>query len=198
MTSKYKIRILELRKQGLGYRKIAKILGCSTSTVAYCVSPSTRKRQLDYNKKYYLNEHPYTRKLRRFRTKKTYRSNPRTLTNRNKHYYSLIHNKILNFERGYNNNMQPTTSILKVRDIIERFGENPTCYLTGDEIDICRKNSYQFDHMVPLSRGGSCLIDNLGIATKRANQSKYDMTVDEYIEHCKKVLRHNGYEVEKS
>jgi 5-methylcytosine-specific restriction endonuclease McrA len=84
-----------------------------------------------------------------------------------------------------------------VDDIITKIGENPTCYLTGDPIDISKTNSYNFDHVIPTSRGGTNDLDNLGILTKAANQAKSDMTPDEFLNFCKKVLEHNGFSVAK-
>ena len=57
--------------------------------------------------------------------------------------------------------------------------------------------TYQFDHKVPYSKNGSLGLDNLGIACKKANLAKSDMSIEEFIEICKKVLEFNGYEVVK-
>lgn len=86
---------------------------------------------------------------------------------------------------------------LTVDDIIKKFGENPKCYLTGDLIDINKTRTYEFDHIIPKSRGGENTLDNLGICTKTANRIKHDMTPDELINQCKKILEHNGFKVNK-
>jgi 5-methylcytosine-specific restriction endonuclease McrA len=88
-------------------------------------------------------------------------------------------------------------STFTVKDVIEKFGENPICYLTGEQIDINKPRTYHFDHIIPRSRGGDSSIDNLGICTKRANLAKHDMTPDEFEHLCKRVLEHNGYIVTK-
>ena len=64
-------------------------------------------------------------------------------------------------------------------------------YLTGDKIDIYDTKSYHFDHIIPLSKGGSKSIDNLGICTKEANMAKYNLTKDEFVELCRKVVLYN-------
>lgn len=84
------------------------------------------------------------------------------------------------------------------QQVIDKFGENPKCYLTGKEIDISKPRTYQFDHKVPASRGGTNTIDNLGICSRTANLAKSDMTHDEFIEFCKTVLIHHGFEVNKA
>lgn len=78
-----------------------------------------------------------------------------------------------------------------VDDIIEKFGDNPVCYLTGQPIDITKPRTYHFDHIVPSSKGGSNSIENLGICTKEANMAKSDMTVEEFVKLCNMVVNHN-------
>lgn len=78
-----------------------------------------------------------------------------------------------------------------VDDIVKKFGENPRCYLTGDPIDIYQPQTYHFDHIIPVSRGGSSDISNLGICTNVANQAKHNMTHAEFIDFCRRVIDHN-------
>ena len=76
-------------------------------------------------------------------------------------------------------------------------GLNCKCYLTGRSIDITVDN-YHFDHIIPLSKGGTCELSNLGITCPEANLSKTNLTVDEYLALCKEVLEYNGYTVTKN
>lgn len=108
--------------------------------------------------------------------------------------------KLIGFLCKYNNHsdnkearMLITEELLK--EISNKIGENPKCYLTGDKIDLKDSRSYHFDHIIPRAKGGQNTVENLGIATKIANQSKTEMTVDEYIQHCIKVLNNFGYKV---
>jgi 5-methylcytosine-specific restriction endonuclease McrA len=84
------------------------------------------------------------------------------------------------------------------KDVLNKYNNNTKvkCYLTGDEIDLT-KDDYSLDHILPISRGGSCELDNLGITTHLANLAKTSMTEDEFVELCKKVLIHHGYNVTK-
>ena len=85
-----------------------------------------------------------------------------------------------------------------VEDVVEKFKDNQKCYLTGLPIDINQPRTYHFDHIIPVSKGGSNYIDNLGITTKKANMMKSDMTVDELLDICKLVLENHNYSVVKN
>mgnify|MGYP002507808179 CR=1 FL=1 len=83
------------------------------------------------------------------------------------------------------------------KDVLEKFGGTTIkCYLTGKEIDLT-KDKYELDHIIPVSKGGSNTLDNLGITIPLANSSKSSMTVEEYLEMCKTVLTNFGYTVSK-
>jgi len=80
---------------------------------------------------------------------------------------------------------------------IKYLKENPYCYLTGEKIDLDKTETYSLDHIIPLSRGGTRSIENMGLTIRCANQAKNSMLVVEFLELCKKVLIYNGYEVVK-
>jgi hypothetical protein len=42
-----------MRAEGLGYRRIARLIGCSRTTVQYHVIPSARQRDIARKKKWY-------------------------------------------------------------------------------------------------------------------------------------------------
>lgn len=76
-------------------------------------------------------------------------------------------------------------------DIINKFGWETKCYLTGKNINLKNRHEYHFDHIIPLSKGGTCTLDNLGITTPIANYAKHTQTVEELIEFCKSVIENN-------
>lgn len=83
------------------------------------------------------------------------------------------------------------------KEVLEHLnGFNTKCYLTGDIIDMT-KDLYCLDHIIPVSKGGTNELENMGITTPEANASKTDLNIDEYLELCKKVLINFGYSVEK-
>lgn len=60
------------------------------------------------------------------------------------------------------------------------------CAITGD-ILVPGSNA-SIDHIVPKCKGGSNDISNLQWTTEIANRSKWEMSTDEYIAHCQKVI----------
>ena len=81
-------------------------------------------------------------------------------------------------------------------DVLEKFGVETNCYLSGEPINLY-KNNYNLDHIIPVSRGGDNSFENLGIAHEVVNRMKSDLTPEELIEWCIKILTYNGYTVSK-
>ena len=82
------------------------------------------------------------------------------------------------------------------KDVLEKFGEDTICYLSGEKINLF-ENNYNFDHIIPVSKNDNNSIDNLGILDETVNRMKSDMTPEEFISMCKKILEFNGYMIEK-
>ena len=82
-----------------------------------------------------------------------------------------------------------------LKEFIDKFGNNPVCYLTGESINLDAGQTYHLDHKIPISRSGSSNLDNLGILTAIANRSKSAMIPNEFISLCVKVLENKGYKV---
>jgi 5-methylcytosine-specific restriction endonuclease McrA len=83
-----------------------------------------------------------------------------------------------------------------IKEFETKITNNPVCYLTGRKIDLLEPKTYNCDHIIPVSKGGGCDIDNLGLACKDANMAKGDLLLDDFIKLCKDVLEHNGYNVQ--
>jgi hypothetical protein len=49
-----------------------------------------------------------------------------------------------------------------------------------------------------MSKGGKSTLDNLGLTTKQANQAKSDLSKEEFLALCLRVVKHNGYKVKKA
>lgn len=184
-------KIIELRNKNKSYSEIEKILNCSRSTISYALRSKTRKdihnRMIN---NYSLWELKLLQKISKFL-----------------HRFSKKTNRIIS--KDWNMKLRGATSKFKLKmgknqnhfgykEVLAKYNNQTKvqCYLTGDWIDIT-KDDYALDHINPISRGGTCTLDNLAITTYIANQSKSNMTEDEFVELCKKVLTHHGYSITK-
>lgn len=188
-------QIFELRELGKSYRQIANELKCSKGTICYYLGVNQKNKtgyRRDINR---LKLHPYVRKLENFKYGKYKKCNKIVgFINNDK---VLLYKKITVFFGAYKKDKNMITTFT-IEDVINKFGKNPKCYLTGEDIDIYKPRTYHFDHIIPRSRGGQDNLDNLGICSKRANLAKSDMTPDEFINLCKIILEHNGYQIKKT
>lgn len=77
--------------------------------------------------------------------------------------------------------------VSELREILE--DQEYKCALTGDELT---PENTAFDHKTPLGQGGSSEKENLHAVIKQANISKSDMSMQEFIDICAKVIKHSG------
>ncbi len=107
--------------------------------------------------------------------------------------------RVQTFRRNINStNKSVAVANFTWQEVIDKYGWETTCYLTGRAIKLQESLTYHFDHIIPRSRGGNSSIENLGIACKEVNIAKNNMLVEEFIQLCKEVLEYNGYKVSKS
>lgn len=183
-------KIYELRSQGKTYNEIIKILNCSKGTLNYYLAKNGKEKSIDRIRKY-RSKHPYVKKLEHFKCKNKTNTITKPQSSKNK---QIIQRKIHRFLNRKKNNM---STQFTYEDVIAKFGENPKCYLTGKPIDIYKPRTYQFDHIIPTSKGGPNTLENLGICTKAANLSKSELLIEEFLELCQDVLKNHGFKIEK-
>ena len=111
--------------------------------------------------------------------------------------YPWLHKQEHFIERYKDKDVTYNSKYFDRKKLQEYLQSVTTCYLSGRTVDTSDVTSYEFDHIIPISKGGDSSFENLGIATPQANRAKNDLSVVDFIELCKDVLEHNGYSVTK-
>lgn len=120
----------------------------------------------------------YKNKMRKLRFREKYNMNPNYI----KAYYRL------------RKTLEKNKISLSKDEFEIRYPLESKCYLTGDIIDL-NLDIWEFDHVIPRSKGGENTLENLKVVKKSVNRIKHDLSVNELIDCCKKILKHNGYSV---
>lgn len=189
----HKENILKLRADGKSYREIAKELGCAKSTVVYHCGDGQKEKTRNRNRKS-RKTNPIAKKVDNFKHPGTkYRE--RRLETVKSNPIKLLRHKADDFQRREGNKIGKRNINFTYHDVIQKFGTDICCYLTGRKIDIDSPRTYNFDHVIPAAKGGDNSLENLGICCRDANASKNDLSVEEFIQLCKEVLEYNGYMV---
>ena len=193
-----KDKILNLRKQNKTYKEICEIVGCSKSLVSYYCGKNQKEKSLERQRKL-RKENVLIQKVSHFKNPSTNRRKRKRKTNSSfkTNIKKSLRNKTDDFQRRNGSKLNIRKIEFSYKDILEHYGEETTCYLTGKKIDLKNPKTYHFDHIVPASKGGKNTFENLGIACKNANIAKSDMTINDFFKLCKEVLEYNGYIVKK-
>ncbi len=64
------------------------------------------------------------------------------------------------------------------------------CDYTGETME--RGRNAALDHIIPKNRGGTNNLDNLHFVLVNVNNLKARMMENEFIDLCKKIVRHNA------
>lgn len=187
-------QVRQLRAEGKTHKEIMSLLGCCRSATYYHCDENSKEKSLISTKKHRNKAHPFLDKTQRFLSKKKRVGIP--IDKYQDKLILVIYHKHRSFHQCRKTKKTMESSFTP-EDVIKKFGNNTICYLTGRAIDITKGRSYNFDHKIPVSRGGDNSIDNLGICTKQVNMAKSDLTPEEFFSLCKEVLEYNGYKVEK-
>lgn len=160
-----KNKIVELRERGFTYKQICEELGITKGTVSYHVGNGVKEKVSERRKA--------------------------TITN------IRICKKINGFKKGGRTKTQEKKVIdnYDFKDVMKKIGTDPICYISGRKLDLDNTSSWHLDHMIPICKGGSSELDNMGICRKEANMMKGELLLNELIDLCIDVLKHNGYSV---
>ena len=168
--------ILRLRKKGFSYKEIEEELGCSRSTISYhCGKSGSEKKRVKSQRR-----HPLCKKVGSFKARC------------NRSSWNSFRSKIKGFKRRANYENRHRVKVSRpysCNDVIKKLGNKPRCYLTGKIINLNKTDSYNLDHIIPVSRGGTNELDNLEITCVEANAAKGNLTLKEFYSLCVKVLK---------
>jgi 5-methylcytosine-specific restriction endonuclease McrA len=170
MKRHLKEQILALRQEGKTLAHIKSTLKCSYSTIAYHLYEKTRKATVN-------------------------RINPTYKHHYNRSPQGILIQKYLQFFRLGHRYKISDAKTFTIQELKSTLTEPYICYLTGKRLDLSKSDSYSFDHKIPLSRGGQSTLSNLGLCSPIVNRAKSDMTEQEFVELCKQVLIHYGYNI---
>jgi 5-methylcytosine-specific restriction endonuclease McrA len=175
-----KNKILELRRSGKSYKQICDIIGCSKGTVAYYCGVGQKEKTKLRNQKNRTAK-VICQKIGRFK---------KVAKRRLQDASDGFQRERINGRKG-----KHLRKTFTYKDVLKRFGETTKCYISGRDVNFHEPKTYEFDHILAVSKGGSNNIDNLGIACKEANYAKSNLTIEELLQLCSDILEYNGYKV---
>lgn len=181
-------KILELRSQGFSYRDIENKLGCSKGLVSYHCGVGQKEKTLN-NQRRNRKSDILRVKVQRFvgtKSKKTLSKQEQDARAIEK----ILQVKITQFSlTGKRKDKSVRCKLMfNVKQLVNKLGSNPVCYLTGRPINLNEGKSYHLDHILPKSKGGDNSLENCGLACRSANQAKTDLTLDEFVQLCREVV----------
>jgi len=182
------IKIHELKSKGYSYNKIKEELNCSKSTISYYLGKDQKLKAIKRVKKRRAKpESVLIEKIYRFR----WRDNKKVM------------NKVRDFQRRdpelnkQHNLTSRQTNNFTVDEFFKKIGDNPRCYLSGEQIDLYNPELYSLDHIIPSSKGGNNCLENAELISLLVNKMKNDLSVEEFLNKCVQILEYNGYKVNK-
>ncbi len=193
MNKNLKNKIIKLRQNGESYNQIQKKLGCAKSTIAFHCNEKVKEKTLIRTQKR-RKANPLKTKIETFlyckkNNSKDQKFNSGSIKQRlTIKTWHFVKNKYGGYEKR----------MFSESHLLEKIGENPVCYLTGRPINLEDSKSYNLDHIVPKSKGGTNSLDNCGITCRDANQAKNDLTYDEFIQLCRDVIYYHEKKVNQA
>lgn len=168
-------QILELRKKGLSFGKISKQLKCSKATVSYYCTKNTKELTKKRHKYSYNWVSKFSGTVRFFKRRNIGKGRAAFSKDWNKKFRSSVSR--FKLRKNYttkqmNPENKEVNTAYTYKDALKYLGGTKVkCYLTGRPIDI-EKDDYCLDHKIPVAKGGTNDLKNMGITCPEANASK--------------------------
>jgi 5-methylcytosine-specific restriction endonuclease McrA len=176
-----------LRKDGMSYNQIRDQLNCSKGTICYHLGKGQKeKNQARRNQIAWYNQR-HVRRINSFMN-----AEPKEKKESRQRGQKSITEKACKFQTREGGEMK-----FNYRDVYQRYGDKFECALTGRPLTWNEPREYQYDHIIPIARGGDNSMKNLQIVCNDANKAKHDLLPQEFLDLCKEVLVHAGYRIYK-
>ena len=185
-------KIIRLRMLGWSYNKIQQHLNCSKSTISYHLGLKQKQKVRDREARY-KDESPIPLIVKRL----WHFKNPRTISPPKKPWYQHKSPRQIQKAITQKSHQFQKSMTFNYKDVHAKFGDHFPCALTGRPLAWNNPEDYQYDHIIPIARGGDNTLSNLQILCTEANQAKGQLTDEEFIELCKEVVIHKGYKIYK-
>ena len=183
-------KIEALRLQGLSYKDIQNTLNCSIGTISYYLGKGQKEKTKQRRKNVSHSTYIHVKRINCFqnRTIRTQKKlNPKT---------SFTHRQMSKAISAKASKFQKNAAF-NYKDVHAKYGDHFQCALTGRPLSWNKPQEYEYDHILPVARGGTPCLDNLQIVCTDANRAKNDLTEEEFLDLCKEVVINAGYKVWK-
>ena len=183
-------KIKALRKQGLSYKDIQNTLNCSIGTISYYLGKGQKEKTKQRRKNVSHSTYIHVKRVNCFhnRKPKTQRKLNPTTSYTHRQMSKAISAKASKFQKN---------AAFNYKDVHAKYGDHFQCALTGRPLSWNKPQEYEYDHILPVARGGTSCLDNLQIVCTDANRAKNDLTEEEFLDLCKEVVINAGYKVWK-
>jgi len=185
-------KIINLRAQGYSYNKIAEALSCSKSTISYHLSPGGKERVREREARHRV-DNPTLLHVKRV----WHFQHPRIPSTKTTPWYQHRTPRQISKAISQKPHQFQKTMTFNYKDVHKKYGDHFPCALTGRPLNWNNPEDYQYDHIVPIARGGDNTLNNLQILCSEANQAKGHLTDEEFIDLCKEVVHNQGYKTYK-
>ncbi len=179
----YRLNRDMLRQKRREYYQVYKVEECEKRRKYHILN---REKELEYNKRY----NKINKAERNEYSRKYHQEHKNEISERKKKYIKTERGRYcVKVKRNNRRALLKGLTVLSVDMIQQVYERNIRKYGTLT-CDLCFKpvefGKDTLEHFIPLSRGGTNEIENLGVAHKVCNSSKATKTLDEYLIKIKK------------